>query len=1002
MKDFKTPERIYRGTDFFMLNDRLSEDELRRQISEMADKGVASFIARTYIGLKSDYPGPDFMSKMSVMIDEAKKHDMTVFVQAGYMPEAVLDLPEEYALDYLCVYDEGENPEDETVLCRHGGKVYTRRSSKTCLNLFDKDSVEFYIHQSYDLWQPFSAKFGKTVSSIWVDEPSYHMMYLPWYASFDKVFLEKYGYDIKEHVYKLYCNEDDYKKVRYQYWTLLQKQLEVCYFAMISKWCRKNGLLFSGHLMMEDTLFLQIKRACAVMPYYKYFDIPGIDILMGYMNWKNDPIIDNGSTEFYTNSMYTTPMQAVSAAHQAGKEHILCEMYGVTTNGMGFRDFEYYFDHYASMGINHRSVHGIFYSLHGRAKRMYPPQVNYYQPYWEKYNEVTDYCARTSAFLSQGKPYAKTLVIHPMETAYCLFEGTKETDGECSAPLKKLDYLYNSIVRTLHTNHISYELGDINTIASGYGKISGGKFSVGQMEYETVVLPYIEVLNTGTAKLICEYIKCGGKVIVVGKYPTMLDGEECADIKEKYLDGAEFVEDVAQLAEMLASDGDLYRIKSDRNSGNIRVYHTRSENELYYMLFNDDCRDARGTVLYVPGNYDAILFNAENGQCSPLKTSFDGKETAVKITVQEGGSTLICFKSSNDSERNGAPEKIYSNVLPLSNEYSISRKCENVLLLEYCKYKTENMQDFEGPYTALTVNRILTDSGYCGGLIQRFEFRAEKPFCGLSLALEDAADCEVYLNGEKALPYDGKSYYYAKAFCRIKLPDSARKGINTLEVRRKFVPLSKAKSAITSLFECQLGVELESMYLLGDFGVYSVTEPTLNGLLRYSRNFVLGEEKKTVCGELTASGLMFYAGTVELAQCVAYKKSAHKARYYLELTDFHGCVAEVTINGKSCGNVYRAPYRADITDALESGNNDIRIYLTNTLRPILGPYHRTRGEVGECWGGGYGDPDSAWTGSSAGEDWYKHTDMDNSIWTDSYNQVRFGVLDARIIAETKA
>ena len=80
MKCFDNPDKIYRGTDFFMLNDRLDEDELRRQIDEMSKRGVASFIARTYIGLKSDYPGPDFMSKMSAMIDEAKKHDMTVFV----------------------------------------------------------------------------------------------------------------------------------------------------------------------------------------------------------------------------------------------------------------------------------------------------------------------------------------------------------------------------------------------------------------------------------------------------------------------------------------------------------------------------------------------------------------------------------------------------------------------------------------------------------------------------------------------------------------------------------------------------------------------------------------------------------------------------------------------------------------------------------------------------------------------------------------------------------
>ena len=90
------------------------------------------------------------------------------------------------------------------------------------------------------------------------------------------------------------------------------------------------------------------------------------------------------------------------------------------------------------------------------------------------------------------------------------------------------------------------------------------------------------------------------------------------------------------------------------------------------------------------------------------------------------------------------------------------------------------------------------------------------------------------------------------------------------------------------------------------------------------------------------------------------------------------------------------PYKADITKAVCDGENEIKIQLTNTLRPILGPFHRPKGEVGECWGG-YGDPDLSWTGSACGSDWYKNTDVDNSVWTDSYNQVRFGVWDIRIV-----
>lgn len=996
MKNFLNPENEFRGTDFFMLNDALSCDELAFQIDEMAKKGVASFIARTYVGLKSDYPGPEFMSKMAVMISEAKKHGMTVFVQAGYMPEAVLDLPSECALEYLCVHSDGVCPADETIVCEYDGTVYSRKSSVTCLNLFDHDAVEFYIHQSYDLWQPFKDEFGKTISSIWVDEPSYHGEHLPWYESFDRVFFEKYGYDIKSNVYKLYRDVEDYKKIRYDYWTLLNKLLENCYFSMIRDWCNENGLLFSGHLMMEDTLFTQIKRSCAVMPYYKYFDIPGLDILRGYMNWKNDPIKDFNGTEFFDEHMYTTPIQTVSAAHQAGKDKILCEMYGVTTNGMGFRDFEYYFDHFASLGVNYRSVHGIFYSLKGRSKRMYPPHVNYYQPYWPKYRNVTDYCARTSQFISFGKPYANVLVLHPLETAYLYFRGA---DGEPlpSEEMSKLDKQFSRLLRSLLFSHISFELGDLNTVSSGYAKIDAEnkKFTVGKMSYDTVVVPYLEVITPKTLELLSDFVSCGGKVVFLGGFPHLLDGQEF-DIHESCLCKCEVVAGIPELCKNLTiSTPEEYSIQSDKACGNIRVYHTKEGDNLHYMLFNASCTESQNVVLTVKGNFDAHVYDAETGKIFEKEVEFDGKQTSVSLFIAEGANVLVHLSKSKLPERSFVAQCKAQSILSLDNTFDISRKNENVLLLEYCSFKTEQMSEFEGDYTVLAINRILTDADYHGKLVQKFTFNANRPFTGLSLALEDALGCEVYLNGEKAKSYDGKSYYFAKAFCKIKLPDTCLSGKNVIEVRRNFVPLSKAKSSITSLFETQRGVELESMYLLGDFGVYSVAEPTMNGNLRYSKDFVLDDEKKSITGELTSRGFVFYCGTVSLKKSFKVDfASINQAQ--LIIGDFHGCVAQINVNGINCADMYKPPYTVDITNAVKCGENELEILLTNTLRPILGPYHRPKGEVGECWGG-YGDPDLSWTGSALGADWYKNTFVDSSIWTDSYNQVRFGIGEVKII-----
>ena len=78
----------------------------------------------------------------------------------------------------------------------------------------------------------------------------------------------------------------------------------------------------------------------------------------------------------------------------------------------------------------------------------------------------------------------------------------------------------------------------------------------------------------------------------------------------------------------------------------------------------------------------------------------------------------------------------------------------------------------------------------------------------------------------------------AKAFETVSLPDTLP-GENTIEITRDFVPLTKIRRKISSLFETRHGVELESVYLIGDFAVKMAQMPERNGDLRYSRKDIL-------------------------------------------------------------------------------------------------------------------------------------------------------------------
>ncbi|MBR5308726.1 MAG: hypothetical protein IKU43_08145 [Clostridia bacterium] len=986
-----------------MLNGKIEDGELIAQIDKMYEQGIRSFIERTYIGLRSDYPGVDFHKKTGLILERAKKHGMTVFLQAGYMPEAVLDLPRYYALDYLYAKTPGNIVEGETLIKHTEETDVVIRNSVTFLNMFNEDAVKFYIKQSYqDMWEEFREYFGTTVESIWVDEPSYDIECLPWSSDMRDIFIKRYGYDLFDKVHLLFDDGEGYEKVRFDYWTMVEDRLAECYFSMIRKWCNENNLKFSGHLMMEDTLRSQISRACATMPYYRFFDIPGIDKLMAEMNWRYDEIKPT-SYMSRTDMDITTPIQCCSAARQNGQEHILCEMYGVTSNNFNFRDMKHMFDHFAAMGVNHRSVHGIFYSLHGRGKRAYPVSTNYFQPYFEKYNTVTDYTARTSWFISQGAPCRDVLVIHPLESAYMFYKGYKDRRAAQKTLLAKLDDLFFDTLHHFTYDKLEFDLGDEMSIRD-FASTENGIFTLGKMSYRTVVLPYLRTLRSSTLPLLEKFAREGGKIVILGKAPDLLDGAE-SDTAERLsaLPNVTFCEAPAD-ALLILDDNKEYKLDFANNGSSVIVNHRKdAEGTDWFFLVNDDCSKTVKSRLSFADGRSYKLYNAENGEITEMKAYAEADGTYTEFTIPEGGSiALTAEKCASPMLSEKCCRSKSKTTIDLCEPWDIAPNQPNVLVLEYAQYKKGD-GEYSRDYPILAIHDILIGEDYHGKLTIKFSFKSDIELKNLKLALEDADMQEVYFNGTKCSPYNGSSYYMSRDFNVISLPDVCKAGENVLEITRDYAPLAKFKSAITSLFESLGGVELESMYLLGDFSVNAKSEYVRNGLSRFSRNFTLGMPKNTTGSSIIHSGYPFYAGTVELTKSIALSKADVDKKAILNISEFHGCVAEIYANGEYCGDVQWFPYSADLTGKLREGENIITINLTNTLRNILGPCHRPMGDFGSLWSG-YSNPNGGWLGhdpQNPSKIWYEERISDTGKWSDSYFLAGFGVDDVTVTLTDK-
>lgn len=999
-RQFERPDDIYYGTDFWMLNDNLSEDEIYFQMDEMYNKGTKAILVRTYSGLVSDYPGQEYKRFMKIIVDYATKLGMQVYLQAKYMPECVEELPEKYAMRHLVAKKSDEVTSDDCILSKYDDFSICVVVKNTIVDLFNEESADYYIKDSYeDMWSDFRQYFGNTVPSIWVDEPSVGRGNLPWPKDFKILFKKRWGYDIRPHLYKLWVEKDDYKKIRYQCRLLLQELLEDCYFKRLKKWCDKNNLKFSGHLLGEDNLKLQIRWSVACMPYYKYFDVPGIDILTVHMEWKDEPVKQKPGDELRDiQRLYTTPVQIMSAVKQAGNDdHVLCEMFGASTENMTFRNQKHLFDHLASFGINHRSVHGIFYSLRGRRKRGYAPHIGYYQPYWYKYKDMYDYCARVSSFVRFGNTIPGLLVIHPLETCYTIINQSLP-NGVDDSKIDDYDRRYFNMILNLTTSHINYDLGDFATLRD-LGNVEGDFLKVGKEKYRAVLLPEIDVLSIPVFKLLKDFSDNGGRVMCIGNPPTTLDGESY-----DFTDEINFTlcDNLSKALDVFKSDFCDYCLEGTDDAIHVLVNHRIDENADFFMLTNTDCVHEKHLKLTVSGERNVKIWNAQNGTIEEASASFSDNGTCYAFCLNAGNSILLSFEKGKNVEK---PDNNYLIDCIISDkEWNIQRDTDNVLLLEYCRYKTNDNDEYSNEMPVLAVNELLYNQQYSGKLYMEFGFETDHSIYGLKLVLEDIENSKIYYNGEYVEP-EVVGYYVDKNFVSIRLPGKCKVGKNVITVVKNYIPLCGIKSDLSSIFQTSSGTELECMYLTGNFAVKSTSEHCLNGCVKLNRNFVLTKEKGFMKGNnLTVEGYPFYSGCVNMSRSYSVDNINDCVSAKISIDSLRAGVAEVFVNGHNIGTVFRGPVELECKKFLNNGENLVCVKIASTLRNLFGPSHRQIGERGNTFTdttsrsrGCYGYFDEPWIPmDTMVVDWEKKIDTETPVWSPSYFLLSLGAEDVKL------
>jgi len=992
---FQDPPKEYREVPLWSWNDDLDPEELRRQIALMDEGGWGGFFMHTRVGLRTQYLGKPWFDSVRVCVEEARKRGMGAWIYdedrwpSGFAGGLTVAAHPEHRLQFLVAKVDNRpafvaeriatfaarevdgqltdiRPAQEPDIIDPTDRVLQFSpqtmalgaawfNDYTYLNLLSPDAVRAFLDSTHEAYaRAIGADFGGVVPGVFTDEPSVsyaghgigRQNAVPWDRGLADYFRARNGYDLLPHLPELFFDVGDFHATRYDFWRTVTERFVESFTRQIYEWCDSHNLSATGHYMAEDSLLSQTQWIGAAMPHYPYMHIPGIDELGRSINEGAGTVL--------------TVKQLDSVVCQLGKPRAFCESYGCAGQDFAHAGRKWIGDWLYVLGVNLNDPHIPLYSMRGERKRDFPQDLFYQQPWWPENRLIADYFARLSYALSQGKRVAEILVIHPIGSAWAVYRpGASRAVDELDRPL---DLLGMTLMRSQRDFHFGDELLLVpGAPCAGCVVVDelGPRIQVARMSYRVVIVPPSLTLTESTVRLLHEFADAGGPVLAMEPLPTLLRGRPSTGPLLPATTRIVTIESLpAVLDELLPFDVHI----AGRPA--IWAHHRQTGGAECYFLANTDLDSGGPATVQLRGAGYLESWDAATGKTQPLPSRQHDGITELVLDFPPGGSHLLSlYPDRPPADVQPVYERAVRSVA-LPDTWDLSLDGNNALTLDTAEVRIAG-GGWSRPLHILDAHAAVATAGTGTPFALRFAVDVSVlPAGPIYLAVESPQRFEIAVNGQP-VPNADAGWWTDTSFRKVDLGMSLRAGLNEIVLSGVFARDS----------------ELESVYLLGNFGVTArrlSEENRLNGQVfdRYAPEFRLTAlphqaqaqgTRAGLCLDLTAQGLPFFAGRVKLCQTI--RLGAPDGPVMLELHDMRAALAHVRVNGQHAGTVAWHPHRVDISAAVRPGENQIEIELVGTLRNLLGPHHLNGGDL-------------SFTGPT--------TFRDKQRWTNDYILVPFG------------
>jgi hypothetical protein len=454
------------------------------------------------------------------------------------------------------------------------------------------------VHETYRA--AVGGEFGKTVLGFFGDEPDYSSG-IPWTPTLLQQFKAQKGYDLAPYIRLWFGHQPPTpasQRASADYYDVWSSIFRTSFFGEQADWAKKYNVEYLVHLNHEETMPALERSEGDYFRDERFVQVPGIDNLSQLI----PGAVHKPDGLWNVNNNF--PKLASSAAHLFGRPQVWAEEGG----GTGV-DGKFQLDFQLVRGVNALQIRvPVLRAGGGEATPGPAPDVPPQAPM------LAWYTNRAGYLMAIGRPAAQVALYHPGNSIWLGGEDAMEADRSTT----KLGW-------QLLEHQVDWDYFDDQSL-SAVATLEGGGFkNLSGQSYKAVILPSMTVITRASLDRLHAFATQGGKVIFVGKTPTLVVDKTFLDAKDvPDLSFATLVEKSGDITPAVLAALPPKDVKLD--AAFPRLTYTRrtwNDGDMYYFFNEGDQPESRMATITstFAGHGKAQAWDLATGEIHPLSAA---------------------------------------------------------------------------------------------------------------------------------------------------------------------------------------------------------------------------------------------------------------------------------------------------------------------------------------------------------------------------------------------